>query len=87
MFQGQAEEAMRFYVSSFPNSEIRSISRYEDNEPGQKGSVRPATFSLNVKHAQWRPTICLNVLISFRATRRFRKTGVAGRKGIENDRG
>ena len=32
MFAGQAEEAMRFYVSLFPNSEITSITRYGTEE-------------------------------------------------------
>jgi predicted 3-demethylubiquinone-9 3-methyltransferase (glyoxalase superfamily) len=40
MFEGKAEEAMNFYISLFPNSEIKSISRYGANEEGPEGSVR-----------------------------------------------
>jgi predicted 3-demethylubiquinone-9 3-methyltransferase (glyoxalase superfamily) len=46
MFEGRAEEAMRFYMSLFPDSEIRSISRYGENEAGAAGTVRHAVFSL-----------------------------------------
>lgn len=46
MFEGKAEEAMRFYTSLFPDSEIRSISRYGDNEAGPAGTVHHALFSL-----------------------------------------
>lgn len=47
MFTGKAEEAMRFYMSLFPNSEIKSISRYGENEMGPAETVKVATFSLN----------------------------------------
>jgi len=47
MFEGKAEEAMSFYMSLFPDSEIKSISRYEDDDSGPAGTVRHATFSLN----------------------------------------
>jgi predicted 3-demethylubiquinone-9 3-methyltransferase (glyoxalase superfamily) len=46
-FDGQAEEAMQFYVSTFKNSEIISIARYGDAGPGPKGSVMVATFELD----------------------------------------
>jgi predicted 3-demethylubiquinone-9 3-methyltransferase (glyoxalase superfamily) len=59
MFQGKAEEAMRFYVASFPNSEIRSVSRYDDKGPGQKGLVRKAAFSLN-----GRPFMCIDSIVN-----------------------
>jgi predicted 3-demethylubiquinone-9 3-methyltransferase (glyoxalase superfamily) len=35
----QEEEAVRLYVSIFPDSEIRNITRYGDAGPGPKGSV------------------------------------------------
>ncbi|MBZ4222432.1 VOC family protein [Bacillus wiedmannii] len=47
MFEGKAEEAMNFYISLFDQSEIISISRYDENGPGREGSVIHATFTLN----------------------------------------
>jgi len=47
MFDGRAEEAMDFYTSIFPNSEIMHIRRYKAGEPGKEGSVVHATCSLN----------------------------------------
>ncbi|KLA26354.1 VOC family protein [Bacillus cereus] len=46
MFEGKAEEAMNFYTSLFDQSEIVSISRYDENGPGREGSVIHATFTL-----------------------------------------
>ncbi|HZJ53372.1 MAG TPA: VOC family protein [Myxococcaceae bacterium] len=45
-FNGQAEEAAKFYVSIFPNSKILEISRYGDTGPGPKGSVMTVDFRL-----------------------------------------
>ncbi|WP_413305943.1 VOC family protein [Bacillus sp. 1P10SD] len=61
MFQdGNAEEAMNYYISIIESSEITSIVRYGANEAGDEGAVMQATFSLkgqefmcidsNVKH-------------------------------------
>jgi predicted 3-demethylubiquinone-9 3-methyltransferase (glyoxalase superfamily) len=47
MFEGKAEEAMNFYISLFPDSEIKSITRYGENQGGTEGSVLHAVFSLN----------------------------------------
>ncbi|MGF9767293.1 VOC family protein [Bacillus albus] len=47
MFEGNAEEAMKFYTSLFDQSEIVNISRYDENGPGKEGSVIHATFTLN----------------------------------------
>ena len=47
MFEGKAEEAMNFYTSLFPNSEILAISRFGAGEEGPEGTVRQATFLLN----------------------------------------
>lgn len=44
MFQGQAEEAMNFYVSLFPDSRVIDITRYGPGEAGVEGSVRTASF-------------------------------------------
>ncbi len=46
-FDDQAEEAMNFYVSVFPNSRVLNVSRYGDDAPGPKGKVMTATFELN----------------------------------------
>jgi predicted 3-demethylubiquinone-9 3-methyltransferase (glyoxalase superfamily) len=45
-FNGQAEEAMHFYVSMFKNSKVISVTRYGEAGPGPKGSVMSATFQL-----------------------------------------
>ncbi|MCU4770955.1 VOC family protein [Bacillus toyonensis] len=47
MFEGKAEEAMNFYTSLFDQSEIVSISHYDENGPGKEGTVIHATFTLN----------------------------------------
>lgn len=47
MFEGRALEAMRYYVSIFPEAVITSLSYYGENEAGRKGSVRRAVFRLN----------------------------------------
>lgn len=46
MFEGRAEEAMKFYTSVFKGSEIIDIKRYGANEAGAEGTVLHATFSL-----------------------------------------
>ncbi|HLZ27238.1 MAG TPA: VOC family protein [Chloroflexota bacterium] len=46
-FDGQAEEAMNFYVSIFKNSKIGEVSRYGDAGPGASGTVMSATFQLD----------------------------------------
>jgi predicted 3-demethylubiquinone-9 3-methyltransferase (glyoxalase superfamily) len=47
MFEGAAEEAMKFYVSLFSESKIVSMVRYGPNEAGAEGSIKKAAFSLN----------------------------------------
>ena len=51
-FDKQAEEAMNFYISIFPNSKILDIKRYPEGplEPpmqGMEGKVLTASFELN----------------------------------------
>ena len=46
MFEGRAEEAMRFYVSLFHGSELIRLERYGPGEPGTEGSVKRADFVL-----------------------------------------
>jgi predicted 3-demethylubiquinone-9 3-methyltransferase (glyoxalase superfamily) len=45
MFQGKAEEAMKFYVALF-GGEIIDLVRYGPGEPGVEGSVKKARFSI-----------------------------------------
>jgi len=45
-FDGQAEEAMNFYVAIFRNSKVGSVTRYGDAGPGPQGSVMTASFEL-----------------------------------------
>jgi len=61
MFEGNAEEAMNYYVSLIEDSAVTSIVRYGPEGPGKEGSVVQATFTLkgqefmcidsHVKHA------------------------------------
>ena len=47
-FDGNAEEAVNFYVSVFKkDSKILNISRYGDAGPGPTGTVMSATFQLH----------------------------------------
>ena len=47
MFTGQAEEAMRFYVSTFPDAEILHLDRYGPDDTGREGTVKGATFRIS----------------------------------------
>ena len=55
MFQGQAEEAMKFYTSIIEDSQITSITRYGPNESGEEGSVMFAAFTL-----KGQPIMCMD---------------------------
>jgi predicted 3-demethylubiquinone-9 3-methyltransferase (glyoxalase superfamily) len=46
-FDNQAEEAMNFYVSLFPNSRLGEISRFGEAGPGPEGAVMSGTFYLD----------------------------------------
>ncbi len=46
MFNGQAEEAMSFYVSLFDGSRIERIERYGAGEAGPAGTVKRAHVDL-----------------------------------------
>ncbi len=46
-FDGNAEEAMNFYLSVFRNSKVVSVSRYGDAGPGPRGTVMVAQFQLD----------------------------------------
>jgi len=45
-FDGNAEEAVNFYVSLFKNSKVLDISRYGEAGPGPEGSVLTMRFQL-----------------------------------------
>ena len=46
-FDGDLEEAARFYTSVFPNSSIEGFHRYTDAGPGTPGDVVSGTFVLD----------------------------------------
>jgi len=46
-FDGQAEEAVNFYVSVFKGAKPGPMSRYGDAGPGPKGQVMVASFELD----------------------------------------
>jgi len=46
-FDGQAEDAAKFYTSIFPNSKIGATTRYGEEGPGPKGSVMTVDFELD----------------------------------------
>jgi predicted 3-demethylubiquinone-9 3-methyltransferase (glyoxalase superfamily) len=45
-FNDNAEQAVNFYTSLFPNSKILSIERYGEAGPGPEGSVMTASFQI-----------------------------------------
>ena len=47
MFEGQAEEAMNFYISLFDNASVKDIRRYGPEGPGKDGTIMKATFILD----------------------------------------
>ena len=46
MFEGTAEQAITFYVSLFPRSELRQVERWKAGEPGPEGSFKRADFTV-----------------------------------------
>ena len=49
-FDGNAEEAVKFYTSVFKNSKINHTVHYGDTGPGPKGSVMIIDFELDGEH-------------------------------------
>jgi predicted 3-demethylubiquinone-9 3-methyltransferase (glyoxalase superfamily) len=45
-FDDQAEEAARFYVSLFEDSEITEVTRYPEGSPGEPGAVMTVGFRI-----------------------------------------
>jgi len=46
-FDGNAEEAANFYISTFKNSKTLNVSHYGEAGPGPKGSVMTIRFQLD----------------------------------------
>ena len=46
LYNGQAEEAMNYYVSIFKDSKVQSVNRYGKNMPMPEGTVLTASFNL-----------------------------------------
>lgn len=46
-FDGQAEQAAKFYTSIFKNSKVTNVARYPKGSPGRAGSVMTVAFQLN----------------------------------------
>ena len=46
MFTGQAEEAMRFYVSLFPGAQIHHVEHFGSEGPGAAGTVKRASCTI-----------------------------------------
>ncbi|MGI9450604.1 MAG: VOC family protein [Geminicoccaceae bacterium] len=46
MFEGQAEEAMTFYVSVVPNSSVIDVQRYGEDGQAPEGTVMKGEFSI-----------------------------------------
>ncbi|TDE32167.1 VOC family protein [Nonomuraea mesophila] len=47
MFQnGDAEEAMTFYISLFDDAKVVHVERFAAGEPGPEGKIKHATFAL-----------------------------------------
>jgi len=45
-FTGQAEVAMHFYVSTFPDAEVLELDLYGPDDPSREGTVKGATFRI-----------------------------------------
>jgi predicted 3-demethylubiquinone-9 3-methyltransferase (glyoxalase superfamily) len=46
-FDGQAEEAAKFYTSIFKNSKIESVARFPEGSPAPAGTVMTVAFRLD----------------------------------------
>jgi predicted 3-demethylubiquinone-9 3-methyltransferase (glyoxalase superfamily) len=46
-FDANAEEAVAFYTSIFPNSSVQKMDRYGKDSPGTEGAVMTIAFTLN----------------------------------------
>jgi predicted 3-demethylubiquinone-9 3-methyltransferase (glyoxalase superfamily) len=75
-FDGNAEEAMNFYVSLFPNSRVTNVTRYTEAGPGPAGSVLTVSFEINGQdfvginggpHYKFTPAVSFSVLCETQA--------------------
>ncbi len=71
-FDNQAEEAMNFYVSVFPDSRVLDVSHYGKDSPMPEGTVLTVTAELNGAQvmalnggpAQWGFTEAISLLVN-----------------------
>ena len=47
MYNNQAEEAINLYTSLFDDSEIITMVKYDEDGPGEPGTVQHSIFTLN----------------------------------------
>jgi predicted 3-demethylubiquinone-9 3-methyltransferase (glyoxalase superfamily) len=75
-FDGNAREAMNFYVSLFPNSRVTNVVRYTEAGPGPVGSVLTVSFEINGQdfvginggpHYKFTPAVSFSVLCETQA--------------------
>jgi len=50
VFPDNAEEAVKFYVSAFPDSKIIKTTTYKQGEPGPAGQIRTIAFEVMGQH-------------------------------------
>ncbi|MCG8579485.1 MAG: VOC family protein [Bacteroidales bacterium] len=80
--EGNAEEAMTFYVELFDNSKIVEIQRYQKSEGGEEGTIKMARFVLNgspficsdsyVKH-EWSFTPAISLYMEVKTEERINR--------------
>jgi predicted 3-demethylubiquinone-9 3-methyltransferase (glyoxalase superfamily) len=46
MFQGDASDALGFYLGVFPDAQALNVERYDAGEAGIEGSIKRARFSI-----------------------------------------
>jgi predicted 3-demethylubiquinone-9 3-methyltransferase (glyoxalase superfamily) len=46
VFQGEAADAIDFYLSVFPDSEVFNVEHYAAGEAGREGTIKRARFSV-----------------------------------------
>jgi predicted 3-demethylubiquinone-9 3-methyltransferase (glyoxalase superfamily) len=75
-FDGNAEEAMNFYVSLFPNAKVTNVVRYTEAGPGPAGSVLTVAFEINGQdfvginggpHYKFTPAVSFSVMCETQA--------------------
>ena len=59
-FNGNAEEAVEFYTSVFPDSRVTNVARWGEGGPGPQGTVLNIAFETGgpvVHRPEWRATV------------------------------